>query len=99
VATAAVARKDVIQRQVACADAAVLADVAIANEDFAPREAHAWSRPLDHVDQPDDGWPGKQAAWCADWDLSVFENLCLAAVHQYKSAARVTHVQRLVVLV
>src|SRR5256885_12846087 len=42
---------DMVQRQVACPQAAVLACVVIADEDLAAREPHTSPRPLDHVHQ------------------------------------------------
>src|SRR5258707_4323176 len=99
VAAAAMARDDMVQSEIAGADAAVLAGVMIANEDLAAGEPHARSRPFDHVHQPNDRWPREEPIGGADGDFGVFEHLSLAAVHQDQSSACVAHIQRLVVLV
>ena len=48
VAAAAMARHDVVERQVVGLPAAVLAGVAVAGEDLAPRQLHPRSRAADH---------------------------------------------------
>src|SRR5687768_6556558 len=53
VAAAAVARQDMIERQVVRAGAAVLAEMPVAQEDLAPGQLHARSRPADLVLEPD----------------------------------------------
>jgi hypothetical protein len=82
VAPAAVARDDVVQRQVAGADAAVLAGMVIANENLAPRQPHARPWALDHVHEPNDRWTLEKPVRRTNGMIGVLENLCLAAVHQ-----------------
>ena len=54
VAAAAMARDDVVERQVVRLAAAVLAGVPVAGEDLAPRQLDPRPRPLDLVLEPDD---------------------------------------------
>src|SRR5258708_7674900 len=81
VSATAVARDDVVQGEIAGTNTAVLAGLVIADEDLAARQAHARTGPLDHVDQPNNGWSWKQTIRRSNRDFGVFEHLRLAAIH------------------
>jgi hypothetical protein len=98
-AAAAVARKDVIQCQVARLLATVLAGEAVSQEDIAARETALRPRAANEVNQADDGRNFENGGGTMEITAAVLDDLGFAAIDQYESAPDVADVQRLVVLI
>jgi hypothetical protein len=96
---AAVPRDNVVQSQFAGLLATVLAGETVPIEDLLAREAHLRSRPLDHVDETNDGRETENVSGAVEDIFAVFQDLGLAAVHQDERPSGVADVERLVVLV
>ena len=99
VRTAAVAWEDVVQRQVTCLLAAVLAGEAVAQEDIAARQSALRPRSANEVDKADDRRDLKERRRTVEVTATVLDDLGFTAIDQYKSSPDVAHVQRLVILV
>jgi hypothetical protein len=89
----------VVERQVSRLLAAVLAGVAIAQEDVAAGEPSLRSWSADQIDEADDGWDLEKRGGAVEVTAAVFDDLRFTAVDQYESAPDVADVQRLVVLI
>ena len=77
--------------------AAVLADVAVAGEDLAPRQAHARARPPDAVLELDDRRRAQDGRRRPDLGVVVLDDLGLLAEDEPERPAEVADVERLVV--
>ena len=102
VAAAARAGDDVVEGEVGFAQAAVLAGVAVAGEDFAAGEAHhgpGAADEVDHADHAGDGEVGGHAAQEGGGAVERVDDFGFAACDEHDGAAHVADMQRLVVLV
>ena len=93
------ARHDVVEREPGDVPAAVLARVAVADEDLASREPDARPRSLDAVLEPDDRGGAQHRARRPDLGVVVLDDLGLLAEDEPERATQVAHVQRLVIRV
>ena len=99
VGAAAVAREDVVERQVSRLLAAVLARVAVAQEDVSAGEAALGTWSTDEVDEADNRGDFEERGGAVEVAAAVFDDLGFTAIDQYESAPDVADVQRLVVLI
>jgi hypothetical protein len=95
----AMARNDMIERQVIGSAAAILARECIAQEDFLPGELDASARSPNEADEPDDGRVGVRLMRRRNQRIVRFEDLGFASENQHDGAASVANVERLVVLI
>src|SRR3990172_10138148 len=97
--SAAVARHDVVDGQVAAVGSAVLADVPVAGEHLSSAELDSRAGPSDQVDQANDRWGGDRQGRGVDHLVVSRNQLSLVGAEQVEGAPDVTDVERLVVLV
>ena len=88
-----------VDRQIAAANATVLAGVVIANENFPTRQLHTWPGPPDHVDEPNHRRGKEFALRGHDWNSIELKHLCLLMEDEAERATNRADVKRLVVLV
>src|SRR5579884_1392389 len=96
---AAVARDEMVERQLLGLRPTVLASEVVAEKDLAAGQPHARPRPLDQRYQPDDRRPGQRPRRRADQPRPVLEDFGFAAIDQDNCAPWVTDVERLVILI
>jgi hypothetical protein len=99
VLAAPIAREDVVQGEVSRLASAVLAGVAVAQEDVAAAEASAGARSSDYVDEANNRGDLKNEGGATKVASPVLQHLGLASAHQDEGAAGVADVKRLVVLI
>jgi hypothetical protein len=99
VAAAAVARHDVVERQVVGRSTAVLARMAVAGEHLAASQLDARPGPADLVLQPDDTRGAELRPRRPDHLVVVFDHFGLLAEDESKGSRQVADVERFVVLV
>jgi hypothetical protein len=99
VLAAAIAGEDVVEGEVTRAASAVLAGVAVAQEDIAAAEASAGPRSSDYVDETDNGGDLKNEGGATQVAPPVLQHLGFASVHQDEGATRITDVERFVILI
>jgi hypothetical protein len=99
VLAAAIAREDVVKGEVTRAASAVLAGVAVTQEDIAAAEASARLRSSDNVDEANNGGDLKNEGGATQVAPPVLQHLGLASVHQDEGTTRVADVERLVILI
>src|SRR5450759_6015119 len=97
--TTPMARHDVVQSQVAGLAAAVLAGVAVSNEDFPPRQPNARPGPPYLVLEADDRRRAIVLARRPDHLVVVLENFGPQPEHQPEGTRQIAHVERLIVLI
>jgi hypothetical protein len=96
---APIAGEDVIKGEVSRLASAVLAGVAVAQEDVAAAEASAGSRPSYYVDEADNRGDLKNEGEATQVASAVLQHLGFASAHQDEGSASIADVKRLVVLI
>lgn len=99
VPSAAAPRNDMIDGEILFGATAVLACEPITNEDLAPVEDHAWSRPSHESAQPNNGRDMERATTTVQIMRVLLQHIGLATENEHYCAANVAHIQRLVVLI
>jgi hypothetical protein len=90
-----VARDDVVDGQVECVFAAVLAGVAIAPEYLAARQLNTLAGPLDHLFQADNGRAGKNGIDRPDFSSTVHHQRSAFSQDQADCPANATYMDGL----
>ena len=99
VLAAPIAGEDVVQGEVSRLASAVLAGVAVTQEDIAAAETSPGPRPSDYIDQANNGWDFKNEGGATQIAPPVLQHLGFASVHQDEGTTSIAYVERLVILI
>jgi hypothetical protein len=87
----------VVDGEIPCLNAAVLAGEVVPNEDFAATELHARVWSFDHVYKANDGRSFKPDGRGVDQEIVLFQDFSFAVEYQDNCASDIADVERLVV--
>jgi hypothetical protein len=99
VGAAFVAWHHMVNGEVLCLFAAVLADVTVSEEHLLPRKSMLLDRSFHHVDEPDDRRNIKNCLRRAKFPSSILQHLRFSSTQENDSAADVADVESFIILV